>query len=170
MALPPDVMELFEKDPLPRYRVFARMIAQHWIDPLPLRELGEPFDFKAQKRWRVFEICDFTYISSVVPLPNSDVDLIEANERFEEDVEHSEQAINWAKRDPKMRRELSKEKLCRIITVLWDWARFWAYRHPDPEIRRKNGDAAEEVDTKLQAVFQRILDLSRGDGESDAIQ
>jgi hypothetical protein len=169
MALPPDVMELFEKDPLPRYRVFARMIAQHWIDPLPLRELGEPFDFKREK-WRVFDNCDFTFLNSEVPLPNADVDLLQALKEFERDVEHSEQAFDWARRDPQKRRELSKEKLCRIICVLWDWHRFWAYRHPDPEIRRKNGDGAEEVDTRMQAVFQRILELSRGDGESDAIQ
>ena len=73
----PEVTELFEKDPLPDKRTFARMIVQAGIDPLPLRELGEPFDFKAQHKWRVFDNCDFTYINSEVPLPNADVDLFE---------------------------------------------------------------------------------------------
>src|SRR6516225_3495865 len=149
----PEVTELFEKDPLPDKRTFARMIVQAGIDPLPLRELGEPFDFKAQPKWRVFDNCDFTYINSEVPLPNADVDLFECFEEYKSDVEQSAYALNSQKP-----RSLSFEKLFRINRVMWDWHRFWAYRHFDPAARRKFADEADEMDTQMQALDRKMLD------------
>jgi hypothetical protein len=150
----PEVMELFEKDPLPDKKTFARMIAQAGVDPLPLRELGEPFDFKAKPKWRVFEHCDFTYLNAEVPLPNADVNLFEALEEFEKDFECIQWVNDETKRD---RKSVTLEGKHRILMLLWDWWKFLAYRHPDPGFRDVFRNLADEASAMSLVLRKKIM-------------
>jgi hypothetical protein len=65
----------------------AREIVMAGIDPLPLEELGEPFDFE---KWRPsksepMEAADLLWINPVVPPPDARVDLDRAWDEFKRD-------------------------------------------------------------------------------------
>jgi hypothetical protein len=163
-------MELFEEIPINR-ELFARLIAQTPYDPLPFREIGAEFDFKDHPKWRVFPGDDFTYVNSEIPLPNADCNLGQCFEEFVKDVEQCNYALKLSRKDPK-RRDLSIADLCRIARVHWDWARFLAYRHPDPDERRRYLEFADRIDGTMRMVNRMLMDEvnSRREAEAEGVR
>jgi hypothetical protein len=119
----------------------AKLIVLSQYDPIPPRELGEVFDFKDHRKIALFPKDDFGWINEDVPLPNADVDLFVALREVERDFENMREVLSLSRSSS---RRLSLQTLCRIVCVTFDWQRFWAQRHPNPETRRKYADACDE--------------------------
>jgi hypothetical protein len=120
----------------------ARMIAQADVDPLPVEEWGEPFEFSKFKISVTGDEVDFDCINAKVPEPNSQVDLLTALKQFQRDAECCANKLNSGK--------LTIEALVLISNNQYSWATFLAARDPNPRMRTLFAKAVVELG-KLRA-------------------
>jgi hypothetical protein len=102
----------------------ARMFASLEIDPL--HEKGESFMFHHNPRTLPIDLDDFCSFSTEVPPPDANVNLFDAMSECRRDAEECEYALEH---------DLSIERLRAITLNQLSWQRFWAVRHPSPELR-----------------------------------
>jgi hypothetical protein len=135
----------------------ARMIAQTDYDPLPPEKWGEPFEFPERRINVTGDNRDFfDPIHAEIPKPNAQVDL----------------SIAWseAQKDQKAiaailaRSDLSLRALQQIYTRLLEWDRFWAVRHPNPEMRKASARQVLEMEARQKGFNEKAKAILRGRG------
>ena len=126
----------------------VRLNAQADYDPLPIEDWGEPFEF-ARRKLSVFDDpLDLSCFNPSVPKPDAQVLLSEAWHEFKRDTSSVERiyATNA---------DLSLAKHWQLFRNQWDWFRFWALRHRDPEVRQKFSQSLREADAAAERLGRK---------------
>jgi hypothetical protein len=136
----------------------AQIIAQADYDPLPPGIWGEPFEF-VRPKVSLVEGDDFLCINLEVPEPNAQVDFRIAQREFERDIHSMNSAYE-------SQGELILHSSMLVILNTWDWLRFWAVRHPDPQSRARYAAMAREcitdaMDLRLRANEHHRAELDK---------
>jgi hypothetical protein len=112
----------------------------------PIEPTGEPFVF--QNRRPNCQACfdDPLWINEEVPLPDADVDLIDALEEYKRDAVRAAVLLES---------KPGIEQLLRIHQNQLDWFGFWAASHPVPEMRETFGQRLAEREAAMAQLGDR---------------
>lgn len=128
----------------------ASKIVSVQIDPV--QATGGPFVFKNRRLNCEESVLDPLWINDEVPAPDADVDLLDAMDEFKRDVVRAAELLED---------KLTLDESWRINKNQRDWFRFWAARHPIPEVRERFSQCLAEREAAMEPIYNKADALAR---------
>ena len=108
--------------------------------------MGRAFEFPERKISVTGDDFDFDCIHAEIPKLDAQVDLLDTW-----GVAQQDQRAIYAK----LRSDLSLRAAFQIYTRLLEWERFWAVRHPNPEMRKASARQVLEMEARMKGFSEK---------------